>query len=54
MPKYRTPLTTEQRLRVSKKIQKMKREEKKKPKGDRMTDDQIFGKAYGMVRGGRD
>ncbi len=40
------------RSKVSKKIAKITREEKAKPKGQRKTRNQILGQAFGMTRRG--
>ena len=40
------------RSKVSKKIEKITHEERKKPKGKRKSRNQILGKAFGMVRRG--
>ncbi len=43
-------LMAKKRSQVSRKIAKITREEKKKPKGDRLDRKQIAGKAFGMTR----
>lgn len=48
----RTPMTTEERARVSKKVQFMMREERQKPKDERRSQDQIVAIAYDVVRRG--
>jgi chorismate mutase len=51
--KRRIPLNTAQRAKAAKKIAKMKREEKSKPKDERRSEEQIVAIAMDMVREGR-